>query len=138
VHDAEHSLNAASAGDRWGPWPSASAGFSGNWNNIRYSNPQFIHQDLSPSDEYRMRFADRLYTLFHNDGLLTPKRNQARLDYRAAQIEPAIIAESARWGDAKSAVPRNANNWRTARNATRNWFNNRSTVFMTQARQRGF
>lgn len=134
-HDAEHSLNAGSANDRWGPFENA---ITGNWNRITHSNPQFFHQDLSASPEYRMRFADHIFRHFFNDGPLTAANNQARLDRRAAEVEPAIIAESARWGDAKTSPARNASNWRSARTATRSWFNTRSTQFLSEARSRGF
>ncbi len=136
-HDGEHSLNAGGASDRWGPYQSPT---TGNWNNINYSNPQFTHQDLTASPEYKLRWADHLYRYFFNGGALTRESNQARLDRRATEIEPAIIAESARWGDSKVSTPCNANHWRAARTATRNWFNNRSTVFLNEAKAaaRGF
>ena len=135
LHDAEHSLNAGSAGDRWGPWQTDTSSF---WNGINYSNPQYFHQDLTASPEYRLRFADHLYRHFFNNGPMTAANNQARLDLRSRQVEPAIIAESARWGDAKTSPARNASNWRTARTDTRNWFTNRSTQFISEARTRGF
>lgn len=134
-HDAEHSLNAGGANDRWGPFENP---LTGNWGKIPYSNPQYFHQDLSSSPEYRMRFADHVYRHFFNNGPLTAGNNQARLDMRASQIEPAIIAESARWGDAKTSPARNASHWRGARTATRNWFANRSTQFLSEARTRRF
>ncbi len=134
-HDAEHSLNAGGASDRWGPFENP---ISGNWNRITHSNPQYFHQDLSASGEYRMAFADHLYRHFFHNGPLTAANNQARLDRRASEIEPAIIAESARWGDAKTSPARNASQWRSARTATRNWFSNRSTQLISEARTRGF
>ena len=134
-HDAEHSLNAGGAGDRWGPFENP---LSGNWNKITHSNPQYFHQDLSASPEYRMRFADHMYRHFFHDGPLTAAKNQARLDVRASQVESGIMAESARWGDAKTSPARNASHWRSARTSTRNWFNTRSTQFITEARSKGF
>jgi len=134
-HDAEHSLNAGGASDRWGPFENP---ISGNWNRITHSNPQYFHQDLSASGEYRMKFADHLYRHFFHNGPLTAANNQARLDRRANEIEPAIIAESARWGDAKTSPARNASHWRSARSATRTWFTNRSTQLVSEARTRGF
>ncbi len=135
AHDAEHSLNAGGAGDRWGPWENP---LTGTWNDINYSNPQFFHQDLSASAEYRQRFADRIYLHFFNDGGLTVAANQARLDRRAVEVESGIIAESARWGDSKTSPPRNANDWRSARTSTRNWFTGRHEQFLNEARARGF
>ena len=134
-HDAEHSLNAGGASDRWGPFENPQ---TGTWNSFNSSNPQYLHQDLAASAEYKIRFADRLYRACFNDGPLTLAKNQARLDRRASQVEPAIIAESARWGDAKTSPALNAGHWRTARTATRNWFTSRTTQFITEARTRGF
>lgn len=135
IHDAEHSLDAWGTADRWGPWSNP---LTGNWNDINYSNPQFFHQDLSASAEYRQRFADRLYKLFFNDGPLTVANNLARLERRADEVEAAIIAESARWGDSKVHPPRTANHWRTAYENTRGWFLNRHENFLDEARLHGF
>lgn len=134
-HDAEHTLDAPGAADRWGPWQTDTGGF---WNNINYSNPQYLHQDLSGSPEYKIRFADRLHRHFRQDGALATANNLARLDARSVEIEPAIIAESARWGDAQATPARTVANWRTARTTTRNWFNNRNAQFLAEARARGF
>lgn len=135
MHDAEHSLDARNAAERWGPFDSPTGTY---WNNIAYSNPIYFHQDLFASMEYRMRFADRIYQHFFNDGPLTEEANKARLDRRAAEVEPAIIAESARWGDSTSGTPRTIATWRTARDATRNFFTGRSSVYINEARRRGY
>jgi hypothetical protein len=134
-HDAEHSLDAGGASDRWGPFESPT---TGNWNNINYSNPQYLHQDLAASAEYRQRFGDHLYRACFNNGPLTLAKNQARFDRRATQIETAVYAESARWGDAKTTPALNASSWRTARTGTRGYFSARTTQFITEARSRGF
>ncbi len=134
-HDGEHSMDAQNSAERWGPFDSPTGTY---WNNIAYSNPIYYHQDLFASAEYRMRFADRIYRHFFHNGPLTAAANQARLDRRATEIEPAIIAESARWGDSTSGTPRTIATWRTARNDTRNFFTNRSTVYLTEARNRGY
>ena len=134
-HDAEHSLDAGGASDRWGPFESPT---TGNWNNINYSNPQYLHQDLAASAEYRQRFGDRLYRACFNNGPLTLAKNHARFDRRASQIETAVYAESARWGDAKTTPALGAGSWRAARTGTRSFFNTRTTQFITEARSRGF
>ena len=48
---------------------------------------------------------DRVTEVMFNDGLLTPDSAKAMVDSRAAQFDMAIIAESARWGDAKRTAP---------------------------------
>ena len=51
------------------------------------------------SAEFRLRFADRVHRHLFNSGALTTGEAKARWDARAAEIDKAIVAESARWGD---------------------------------------
>ena len=97
-HDAEHSLFHFRGADRTGPYP-------GGQRQEKF-NPQWLHQQLSMHPEYRLAFADRVYKHFFNDGALTPAACENRLLQRKEQIDLAIIAESARWGDAKSNRPK--------------------------------
>jgi len=96
-HDAEHTLFELYE-NRTGPYP------AGQY--VEYFNPQWLHQRLVAHAEYRMRFADRVYEHFFNDGVLTPEVAADFLWARKETIDLAIIAESARWGDAKVARPR--------------------------------
>lgn len=135
MHDAEHTFDASGAADRWGPWQTDTGNY---WNNINYSNPQYFHQDLSASPEYMMRFADRMHRHFYNEGAMTTAKNLARFDARAVEIETAVVAESARWGDAQATPARTVANWRTARNATRSAISARYNTFLSEARTRGY
>lgn len=65
-------------------------------------NPQWLHYRLCANSEYRLRFADRASRYLSEGGLLSPETTTAMYQYRASQIDTAIIAESARWGDAMS------------------------------------
>ncbi|MHC4721720.1 MAG: lamin tail domain-containing protein, partial [Planctomycetota bacterium] len=67
----------------------------------QYFNPMSLHRELVGHPEYVMRFADRVHKHFFNDGALVETRCAARFMARANEIDLAIIAESARWGDAK-------------------------------------
>ena len=92
-HDAEHTLDMGDGGlnaDRTGPW-SVTAGDQSLW----YSNPQWFHIQLCWNDEYRIAVADRIHELFFNDGLLTVDVTTADFLERAAEIDLAIIGESA-------------------------------------------
>lgn len=130
-HDGEHSLNAGGGVlDRTGPYSNA---ISGPWNQLPKSNPQYTHQDLTPNAEYKIHFADRVHKhMISPNGALTMPNNKARMSARAAVVETAIIAESARWGDSKVSTPLNATNWRTAVNNTITWFTNRNTTVLQQ------
>ena len=95
VWDAEHTMLKEDLEiDRTGPFP-AGQDFSS-------SNPQFIWQQCLENSEFRMRVADRIYRHFFNQGVLTVDRLMERFDVRVKQIEDAVIAESARWGDSNA------------------------------------
>jgi hypothetical protein len=66
-------------------------------------NPQWLHFKLCDNIEYRLRFADRAYKALNNNGLFTPVPSENRWRGRAAQIDVAVIGESARWGDSRSS-----------------------------------
>jgi len=59
-----------------------------------------LHEHLITSNaDYRMRFADRVNEYFLNEGIMTEHRTRSMIQIRANQIQMAIIAEAARWGD---------------------------------------
>ncbi|MBN1416999.1 MAG: CotH kinase family protein [Bacteroidales bacterium] len=62
--------------------------------------PQWLHYRLTENDEYRSLFRDKAYSHFSEGGVFSPSAAAARFQIRADQIDMAIIAESARWGDA--------------------------------------
>jgi hypothetical protein len=107
AHDAEHSL----LPDAWSP----GIGVAEDRVNLgtrtdRYRmnvarfddfHPQWLHHRLTANARYRARFAARAREVLADDGPLGDAAVEALLRARAAQIELAIVAESARWGDAK-------------------------------------
>jgi hypothetical protein len=81
----------------------------GDGNNMYVSNfsafhPQWLHHKLSQNPEYRIRFMDRAHLHLSGQGTLTEEACLERLNRRAEEIDRAIIAESARWGDARDWV----------------------------------
>jgi hypothetical protein len=78
-----------------------------------YGSPTWLHQRLRYNPEYNLRFADHVHRHFFNGGVLyvdpanpavdpaRPERNRPGDLYmrRIAEIDTAIILESARWGD---------------------------------------
>ncbi|MBN2270644.1 MAG: chitobiase/beta-hexosaminidase C-terminal domain-containing protein, partial [Sedimentisphaerales bacterium] len=94
-HDNEHTLGAGAAElNMVEPFTTAGAAKSA-------FNPHWLHQELANINvDYRVKFADHVYKAFYNDGLLTAENARASIQRRAEQIDMAIIAESARWGDA--------------------------------------
>ena len=66
--------------------------------------PSRIFQQLRQNPEFRRLFADRVQKFCFNNGVLTPSSAAERWLIRAGQIEKAVIAESARWGDYRRDV----------------------------------
>ena len=63
------------------------------------ADPPGLLEDLTRVPEFVVRFGDRVQKHLFNDGALTPAAAAARWEARANQLELAVIAESARWGD---------------------------------------
>ena len=63
------------------------------------ADPTGLYNSLVSIEEFRIRFGDRVHKHLFNGGALTPQRNAARWTNRANEIDLAVIAESARWGD---------------------------------------
>src|SRR5690606_3334089 len=79
-----------------------------------YFNPRWLHLQLAQNANYRKRFADRVQKNLFNDGKLASANNVQRWNDMRAILTPAMIAESARWGDAKRATPYKVSDWNTA------------------------
>ena len=82
-----------------------------------YSSPRNSNNDITDSiasvyirlkdnnSEFQLRYADRAYKHLFNGGAFTPTNASARFEARALEIESAVIAESARWGDQRRSAP---------------------------------
>lgn len=131
VHDFEHTLFNVNE-DRTGPFSNDEVE-----SNVSFYNPLYIHQDLTSNVEYRMRWADRVHRHLFNDGALTPEAWQNRINKLAAFVDPAIAAESARWGDAKTSPPLTRQNWINAQNSIISYLPQRNAVVLDQLRADG-
>lgn len=130
VHDFEHTLLNVNE-DRTGPFNDS------NESNVSYYNPLYIHQDLISNAEYKMHWADRVHRHLFNDGALTPEAWQNRINKLAAFVDPAIAAESARWGDSKSSTPLTRQNWINAQNSLISYLSPRNEIVLNQLRADG-
>ncbi|MCA9172563.1 MAG: CotH kinase family protein, partial [Planctomycetales bacterium] len=130
-HDSEHSLD---RGDNNMVTPLSRGGTS-----IASFNPHWMHEQLATNNtEYRQRFADRVYKHLFNDGILSADKALAVVDARASQFDMAIIAESARWGDAQSNTPLTKTNWQNAINNVRNFIRTRVPTVIQQLTTQGW
>ena len=64
-----------------------------------------LFQKMRTSAEFRLLFADRFYRHCFNDGALSLPVSQSRFLRVANEIDKAIVAESARWGDTQVSTP---------------------------------
>jgi hypothetical protein len=136
AYDNEHSLGVMRGvnDDRTGP---VTAGQS-----REHFNPQWLHQKLMVHPEYRLLCADRAHEHLFNGGAMTPEKAIALCLTRANEIDLAIIAESARWGDQR---PARANNpytkadWWAEVNGylVKTFFPVRTGIVLNQLRSRG-
>ena len=110
--------------------------------------PSNLHPKLINSPEYRMEFADRVHKHLFNGGALTVERNIARWNKWAAMLDPAIVAESARWGDFRRDMHQYQNGpyllytrndfWIPEVNRmVTNYFPQRHAIFLNQLRSAG-
>ena len=92
VWDAEHTMLNLNE-DRLGPFNTGT--------QVGTSSPQWLWQQCVDNAEFRLRVADLVHKHFSKGGVLSPEALQERFNARAKQIESAVVAESARWGDVK-------------------------------------
>jgi len=64
-----------------------------------------IFQNLRANEEFRIFFADRVQKHMFNGGALSEDASIDRFLARADEIDMAIVAESARWGDVQASTP---------------------------------
>ena len=108
--------------------------------------PSGLFQKLCANEDFRRLFADRVQLHCYNGGALTPEASTERWLKRADEIDLAIIAESARWGDYRRDVHRYFENgpfdlytkehWIAEKSfLIRDYFPNRTNMFINQLRE---
>jgi hypothetical protein len=91
------------------------------WSNLNAnvtgvsSNGARPYVTLRENEEFRMLFADHTYRHMFNNGPATTEASYARYKQLADQVEPAMIAESARWGDQARSRPYTLADWQNSR-----------------------
>jgi hypothetical protein len=131
MHDSENSLYSLNA-NRTGPFP---AGDPAQGSDFTKSNPQYLWQQLSANEEFRVLVGDHVQRHFFNEGALTVTAIINRYQARRNEIDLAVIAESARWGDAKREPPFTYDDWRTASDGLlTNYFPYRTAIVINQLR----
>ncbi|MGB2808261.1 MAG: lamin tail domain-containing protein, partial [Sedimentisphaerales bacterium] len=71
----------------------------------RSLRPGYLYARLRENPMFRRKFSDQVHKHMFNGGLLTIEKVEERWMKRAAEVDKSVVAESARWGDAKRTVP---------------------------------
>ena len=130
-HDSEHTLDQG--------WENLVAAVTSSGREFRYFNPLWMHEQLAEvNSQYRLRFADRVYRHFYHDGPLAPDHARALLQSRIAEFDLAMVAESARWGDARRSPPRDFDDWRRAVDRVLEFVTDRNDIVLQQLRDQGW
>ncbi len=151
AHDSEHSL----LYQAWSPGVGVTEdrvnlgtrrdGYVMQVSDFPYFHPQWLHHRLTAHPDYRARFAARAAEVLQGDGPLTATASAALVQGRADEIELAIVAESARWGDAKHIYLSGGRSWRTrdddwapaVERITERWCPARTAIVIEQLRAAG-
>ncbi len=93
---------------------------------------------LRDNREFRLRFGDHVQKQMFHGGPLTSEASYARYKELADEVELAIIAESARWGDQASGTPYGLSHWQSTRDYVLNtYMPQRSQIVLDQLRNAG-
>lgn len=77
-----------------------------SWNPyFKASGAGSVFQKLKQNNTFKSMFADRVQKNLFNNGALSLVQSRARYLSVANQIDKAIVAESARWGDTQASTP---------------------------------
>jgi len=87
---------------------------------------------LRANSEFNLRFGDQAHRHMFNGGAVTPDEAHARYETLADEIEPAIIAESARWGDQRGGSPYTQAHWQSKRDYVLNTYMPQRTAIVVQ------
>ncbi len=93
---------------------------------------------LRDNREFLLRFGDHVQKQMFDGGPLTSEASYARYKELADEVELAIIAESARWGDQSSSTPYTLAHWQSTRDSIlNNYMPRRPDIVLDQLRNAG-
>ena len=129
----------------------ADSTFASGWKNEEVDYPlplkksgktgSFVHlfRQLTKSAQFRQMFAERVNKWCRTDGVLGAAACQQRYEKLLDAVEPALIAESARWGDIHTEEPYTPmEHWQKQKQRMlHDWFPNRSEILLNELKQHG-
>ncbi|MBA3482328.1 MAG: lamin tail domain-containing protein, partial [Pirellulales bacterium] len=96
------------------------------------------YNQLKASLEFRVLFGDRVHRAFFNSGPLATQNSVARYQEIVQELQQAIVAESARWGDMQTGTPPYTKaQWQSEITNVTNFLLNRNSIFLNQLRAAG-
>ena len=95
-------------------------------------SPGVLYAKLRAHPEFNRQFGDHVQQHCFNGGALTPAPAEARWSQRQAEIDRAIVGESARWG-----IGNTRQTWLNAEAAVHTWFPQRTAILLNQLRAAG-
>jgi len=140
-HALRNRDNAASTGFKFAVWDAESGldiwGTLPTDITLDYRGVAQPYGNLVSNTEFRLLFADRIYRSMFNGGMLTTNQTIPRYKELARNLDSAIVAESARWGDQSGTLYTRAS-WRTETNyMVGSYFPQRPAVVLQQYKNRG-
>src|SRR5205085_2903434 len=119
--------------------------FKDRANNISFSlpagnpaSPGDIQAVLARSPEYKLAYADRIQKNLFNNGPLSPASVIATYQARMNEVDEAIVAETARWGDNRVTADYTLASWMATQNGLINtYFPTRGNDVLGYARAAG-
>ncbi len=135
-HDSEHSLDTGS--DTIVTSLFTAGAFDEIANRASF-NPHWLHEKLMENADYRQRFTDAIEKHFGPGGALSTEAALERWDQRTDEIAAAMIAESARWGNAQGGgVGFTQDVWSGRVDAVRSWIESRNDLLFGQFEANGW
>ena len=129
----------------------ADSTFASGWKNkdVHYPLPMeksgkkgsfvYLFRQLMKSEKLRQMFASRVDKWCGKDGILGTAACQQRYETLLNQVEPALIAESARWGDIHTDEPYTPmEHWQNQKQRMlKDWFPNRTDIMLNELKKHG-
>ncbi|MBN1220385.1 MAG: lamin tail domain-containing protein [Anaerolineae bacterium] len=109
----------------------------GQANDFANSTLEMLFQTLLQDPDFRIQLADRMYKHLFNGGALTDAKAQQRWQQLTTEIDPVILNESARWGDANRENPLTQVDWSQANKAVLAQMDGNAGRLIAQAREAG-
>ncbi|YCM45166.1 lamin tail domain-containing protein [Verrucomicrobiaceae bacterium 227] len=108
VKNAYAAANAVSGDGRYrfNVWDQEIALDKYSWNRYNSTGTGMVpFQRLRRNEDFKMHFADRVFKHMFDGGALTVVEANSRFLDITSEIDKAIVAESARWGDVQASTP---------------------------------